>query len=392
MSLIAEQFNIAELISEKQKLGLFRTQPIASEVGSQGIRISGKDYLNFASNDYLGLSSSEEIKNALLDGIQKYGAGTGASPLVTGFSPAHEELTEFIKDFTGKEAVLLFSTGFSANQTLIKAFRNLHADLVLDRLTHASMQDASFKYDKLFRFKHNDTAHLEVVLNKTEKPVIATEGIFSMDGDNAPLKEIVALKNKYKAPLIVDDAHGFGVSGPKGLGTIPASGLSFKDTDVLMCTLSKAVGLSGAFIASDKDFISYLINTSREYIYSTMAPAHLAYAAKKSLELIQSSTGEALRSHLQDLIQRFKKGIQSLDASLTTESHSAIQPILLGSTEKLLRVSEELKAQGIWCGAIRPPTVPQGTSRLRITLTAAHSTEDIDRLINALGNSLKCKS
>ena len=333
---------------------------------SATISISGKQYLNFAGNDYLGLSTMPEICEALNEGIRLYGAGTGASAVVTGHTRAHHELEEYLKEITGKEAVILFK--------------------VLDRLVHASMQDAVFSAEKFQRYRHNDMKHAEAMLEKNPNSIIFTEGVFSMDGDMANLKQLVTLSRKYASTLVLDDAHGFGVLGQHGRGTPEHQGISMKDIDVYMGTLSKACGLSGAFVASDRDFIDYLINTGREYIYSTAAPAFIAHALIKSLEIITGPKGNELRKHLSEMTDFFRRRFHEnhISAELL-ESSSSIQPVIIGDNSRLIAVNERLRNQGILCGAIRPPTVPKGTARLRITITAAHMEEDIVRLTEALG-------
>lgn len=353
---------------------------------SATISISGKQYLNFAGNDYLGLSTMPEICEALNEGIRLYGAGTGASAVVTGHTRAHHELEEYLKEITGKEAVILFNTGFAANQTLIKAGISLKTNMILDRLVHASMQDAVFSAEKFQRYRHNDMKHAEAMLEKNPNSIIFTEGVFSMDGDMANLKQLVTLSRKYASTLVLDDAHGFGVLGQHGRGTPEHQGISMKDIDVYMGTLSKACGLSGAFVASDRDFVDYLINTGREYIYSTAAPAFIAHALIKSLEIITGPKGNELRKHLSEMTDFFRRRFHEnhISAELL-ESSSSIQPVIIGDNSRLIAVNESLRNQGILCGAIRPPTVPKGTARLRITITAAHMEEDIVRLTEALG-------
>ena len=399
MTLVNRVFGITALLNERKKKGLFRECQICARVpgpdgghghGSRELRTASGTFLNFASNDYLGLTDHPEILEALREGIAEYGAGTGSSPLVTGLTPAHEELSERLRDITGKEAVLLFSTGFAANQALIKAFMALKAGICLDRLAHASMQDLAFYARKLFRFRHNDTDHLERHLIAGNSPgIIVTEGVFSMDGDLAPLKRLQELREKFRTPLILDDAHGFGVHGPRGHGTPALVCGSFENTDIYMGTLSKAVGLSGAFIAGEREFLSFMTNTSREYIYSTMAPAFLARGALKSLTIIEGSEGEERRGHLATLIRRFRANMAELLPEYCPESETAIQPVIIGNTENLARVAAELRREGIIAGAIRPPTVPEGTARLRITLTAAHREQDTDFLAEKLSGIVR---
>ena len=394
MSLINSIFNTREILKDLEKQDLLRKCPVVTRIwdeedpGKSGSRFTmtgSGPLLNFASNDYLGLSTHPAILRALREGLEKYGAGSGASPLVTGLSPVHEELMERLRAITGKEGVLLFSTGFSANQALMKACMTLNAGLFPDRLSHASMQDMAFYAKRLSRFRHNDAAHLEKLLRKAPGPgVIATEGVFSMDGDQAPLKKLLSLREQYRTPLILDDAHGFGVLGRQGHGSPDYQGTGFQNIDVYMGTFSKALGLSGAFAAGARDFTDFMVNTSREYIYSTMAPAFLAQGALKALDIIEGSEGAELRSHLKALVSRFQNAMKSLLPERCPGSETAIQPVIIGDAGIMMRVSEELKAAGILLGSIRPPTVPRGSARLRITLTAAHREEDADFLAEKL--------
>lgn len=394
MSLIKSIFNTGEILTDLENKGLLRKCPVVARLwdgedpgksGSRFAMTASGPLLNFASNDYLGLATHPAIIQALQEGLKKYGAGSGASPLVTGLSPVHEELMERLRAITGKEGVLLFSTGFSANQALMKAFMTLNAELFLDRLSHASMQDMAFYAKRHCRFRHNDAAHLETLLQKSSGPgVIATEGVFSMDGDQTPLKKLLSLREKYQTPLVLDDAHGFGVLGRQGHGSPDYQETGFQNIDVYMGTFSKALGLSGAFVAGDRDFTDVLVNTSREYIYSTMAPAFLAQGTLKALDIIEGSEGAELRSHLKALIRRFHNAMKSLLPEYCPSSETAIQPIIIGDANILMRVSQELKQAGILTGSIRPPTVPRGSARLRITLTAAHRVEDVEILAEKL--------
>lgn len=383
-------FQIDKQLEAIKQKNLYRVCPTVEDRTASSITIEGKKYLNFASNDYLGMAMNPQLLVALKEGVDLYGAGTGSSPLVTGKTKAHEALSKKLQDFTEKEDVLLFSTGFAANQALIKAFINLKADLILDKLVHASMQDAAFNAPSFHRYNHNDVNKAESLIKKVDKPCLFTEGVFSMDGDTSKLNELYNLKQQYKTPLVLDDAHGFGVIGKYGKGTLSHLNLPSQAADVYMGTLSKACGLTGAFIASDKYFIEYLINTCREYIYSTAAPACLAHATCTALDLIQKS--DNLRQHLQNLILRFKNNIKQWKPDFTTTSVTSIQPVIIGETDDLLKVSNMLKSKGIWCGAIRPPTVPQHTSRLRITITAAHTEADVDYLTSNLQEAFTCVS
>ena len=386
---MSDSLSISTSIREKlQKIrdaGAFRELLTVDERTGSRIKMGGRWYVNFAGNDYLGLAAAPETARALNEGIRLYGAGTGASAVVTGHTRAHSELEELLCDITGKEAVILFNTGFAANQTLIKAGINLKANLLLDRLVHASMQDAVFSAPEFQRFRHNDMVHAKKILEKHPGSLIFTEGVFSMDGDLSDLKKLTELKKRYNSYLILDDAHGFGVLGERGCGTAEHLGISGTEIDVFMGTLSKACGLSGAFIAADRDFIDYLINTGREYIYSTAAPAFIAHALIKTIKYITGNEGRELRHHLHAMTELFRKRFSELDINASLlNSETSIQPVIIGANEELMSVSGKITDKGFLCGAIRPPTVPQGTARLRITVTAAHNDTDIINLTDTL--------
>ena len=355
---------------------------------SAEVIIDGRKMINFASNDYLGLTSHPLITEALKEGIKLYGAGTGASALVTGHTTAHAKLEEYLKELTGKEKVLLLNSGFAANQALIKAHLSLGANLILDRLVHASMQQALFNGKNFYRYEHNNLKKAERLLQKYENTSIFTEGVFSMDGDSPDLQQLVSLVRKYHSYLVLDDAHGFGACGISGQGTPAKQGVSFSDIDIYMATLSKACGLCGAFIAADGDFIDYLVNTSKEYIYSTSAPAYIAHGLLTSLKIINGEEGNALRKHLNELTDYFRKEARNLPGNvILLPSSTSIQPLIIGDNKRLMEISVFLKSKGILCGAIRPPTVPAGTARLRITITAAHDRNDITRLLQTLNDA-----
>lgn len=381
-------------LQQIEETGLYRSCPEVEHRTGRTIKIGGQEYLNFTSNDYMGLASSDLLKNALKTGAELYGVGTGASPLVTGLTKAHADLAQKVCAITGKEAALVFSSGFAANQAIVKALNSLGADLIFDKYAHASMQDAASYIGKFHRYPHGDLVRAQSLLQALPTPVILTEGVFSMDGDSADLVALEKIKALHpKCMVVLDDAHGFGVLGPQGHGTPSAQGVSFAVADIYMGTLSKAIGVGGAFVAASRDFIEYLINTSREYIYSTSMPGAMAYTASVALDYIE--THNELRTHLHTLIKTFKTSLshELQAANLTIGEHSlsetSIQPIVLGPTERTMRVASYLKSQGIWAGAMRPPTVPRGTSRLRLTITAAHTMEDVQQLVSTLVQGVK---
>lgn len=339
----------------------------------------GQTYLNFSSNDYLGLCRAPELIAALHRGAQQYGVGSGASPLVTGYNEAHLALETKLCQITGFEAALLFSSGFSANSTLCKTLFDKQDVVLADKLVHASIIDglrdsgADFK-----RFLHNSTESAERLLAKNTVSALITESVFSMDGDIAPISALSALCRVHNAWLIVDDAHGFGVSD---IFNQPAANL----IDIQIVTFGKALGCQGAAILGSRELIAFLVSNAREYIYSTaLSPANaaLALAAVEHCE-----AHPELRHKLQRNISIFKQLCQDGDIPLLG-SETAIQPLIIGDAEQTLLVAQKLKAMGIWVGAIRPPTVPIGSARLRITLSACHSEAAIRRCVNGIAQVL----
>ncbi len=346
--------------------------------------LDGKPMLGFCSNDYLGLANHPEIITAMQRGAEQYGVGGGAAHLVTGHSSAHHALEEELAEFTGRPRALLFSTGYMANQGVITALLGRSDTIYEDRLNHASLIDggllarASFK-----RFAHSDMDALSQQMDSQEsgESLVAVDGVFSMDGDIAPLPELVDICRKQSAWLMVDDAHGIGVLGESGAGSLEHFSLGLDDVPILMGTLGKALGTFGAFVAGSEELIETLIQQARSYIYTTASPPAVAEATRASLKLVQQESWR--REHLQNLIRRFRAGAEQLGLPLMT-SATPIQPILAGSAEQALAWSSKLEEQGILVSAIRPPTVPEGSARLRVTFSASHSDEHIDRLLEAL--------
>lgn len=371
-------------LTHKTQQDLLRTRYVAEDDYAGVLKVNGTAYLNFASNDYLGLRFDERVLQPFVEGLSKYGAGSGASPLVTGHSIEHARLESWLADKLGRNAVLLFSSGFAANHALCQALLQKNDVVVSDKLMHASfIEGAMVSEARLKRFAHNDVAHAQTLLEAIDKDsatLIASEGVFSMDGDTAPVPELVSLAQEHHAMLMLDDAHALGVLGDNGLGSVDAFGLTQADCPIVMGTFGKAVGTSGAFIAGSQDLIDYLVNHAKHYIYSTAMSAANARATLASLALIVA--GEQ-RQRLQSNITRFRKGVARHDLPVLA-SQTAIQPYIVGSAEGVLQASNYLRALGVWVGAIRSPTVPKGSDRLRITLSAVHQDKDIDALIDAL--------
>lgn len=346
--------------------------------------IDGRQVLCFCSNDYLGLANNADVKAAFIKGIETYGAGSGAAHLINGHSRAHHALEEELAEFSGYPRALLFSTGYMANLAIAQSLLERGDTVLEDRLNHASLLDGGLLSGaRLMRYAHNDAVDLARKLSSREsgEKLVMTDGVFSMDGDVADLAEIAKVCVEQDAWFMVDDAHGIGVLGDSGKGSLEHYQLSSADIPVYMATLGKALGTAGAFIAGSDDLIETLIQKARSYIYTTASPPALAEATRASLNIIQSQP--ELRSQLNDNIQYFRNSCHQLGIALT-HSNTAIQPVILGATKKTVAASEQLFAQGILVTAIRPPTVPEGTARLRITLSAQHSHAHIDKLIEAL--------
>ncbi len=372
----------AELDTRKAQ-GLLRSRRTLATPQSPHITVDGKPYLAFCSNDYLGLANHPQLVAALQQGTQQWGVGAGAAHLVSGHFEPHHQLEQQLAAFVGKPAALLFSTGYMANLGVVQALVGKGDTVFADKLNHASLNDAMLlSRAEMKRFRHGDMAQLESYLEQAAsgRKFVITDAVFSMDGDMAPLRELLALCERHDAWLYVDDAHGFGVLGENGRGSLAHFGIA-SPRIIYMATLGKAAGVSGAFVAAEQVVIDTLVNHAHSYVYTTASPPALSAVLSQSLELI--AQGNMLRDHLHQLVVRLRKGLSDLPWQLMP-SETAIQPLLIGDNLQVLKLSEGLRERGIWVAAIRPPTVPPGTARLRITLSAAHSAEDVDRLIGAL--------
>ncbi|MDB6088542.1 MAG: 8-amino-7-oxononanoate synthase [Gammaproteobacteria bacterium] len=344
----------------------------------------GRTLVDFSSNDYLGLAHHPAIAAAMSECAARCGAGSGASHLVTGHGVEHARLEEELAAFTGRERAVLFSTGYMANLGVITALAGRGELVLLDRLSHASLIDGALLSGARFkRYAHADVAAAERALAESSEDaaVVATDGVFSMDGDVAPLRQLARAAKAHRAWLVVDDAHGLGVLGASGRGSLEQFGLSCDDAPVLIGTLGKAFGSFGAFVAGASDLIEFLIQKARPYIYTTALPQPVAAATRKALELVQREPWR--RERVLALTARFKKAAGAAAVALA-DSNTPIQPVVLGSSEAALLAQQELLEAGFWVVAIRPPTVPKGSERLRITLSAAHSEEQVDALVEHL--------
>jgi len=375
--------NLSAELDRRRAAHLYRTRRQVSCAQSPEMQVDGRTLLTFCSNDYLGLAAHPEVITALQQGAEQYGVGSRAAHLVIGHSSAHHALEEELADFTGRPRALLFSTGYMANIGVISALLGRGDTVFEDRLNHASLIDGGIlSRARLKRYTHADTNHLTSQLGEAQgEKMIVTDGVFSMDGDIAPLTELAATARQHNAWLMVDDAHGLGVLGKEGAGSLSHFDLNQDDVPILMGTLGKAFGTFGAFVAGSEELIETLIQQARSYIYTTALPPAVAEATRTSLRLVRKD--EWRREQLQELVQRFRNGAAQLGLPLM-DSITPIQPLLAGSAEQALAWSQQLEAQNILVSAIRPPTVPEGSARLRITFSANHQDEHIDRLLDAL--------
>ncbi len=375
-------------LDERATQGLLRQRRTLDTPQSPHIVVDGKPYLAFCSNDYLGLANHPQLIAALQQGAQTWGAGAGAAHLVNGHFEPHHRLELRLAAFVGKPAALLFSTGYMANLGVVQALVGKGDTVFADKLNHASLNDAMLlARADVQRYRHGDMQQLARMLERTQggRKLVITDAVFSMDGDIAPLPELLALCERHDAWLLVDDAHGFGVLGAQGRGSLAHFGIA-SPRIIYMGTLGKAAGVSGAFVAAEQVVIDTLVNHARSYVYTTAAPPALSVAVLQALQLIEQ--GDALREHLRRHVAQLRGGLEGLPWRLMP-SDTAIQPLLIGDNRQALELSERLRERGIWVAAIRPPTVPQGTARLRITLSAAHTADDVERLIGAL-HELAC--
>jgi len=386
---------IHQQLAQQKSLARYRKRVCVQESGSE-IIVDDKTYINFSSNDYLGLNNHAEINQAMQEGIDKFGLCASSSSLVTGFHYAHQALEDTICQWLNKPKCLLFSSGFSANLALFQTLgkntdkaaktENLITNhFFLDKLSHASMLDGAFTSKaKVNRFAHNNTEQLAQLLSNSnaDNKLIASEGVFSMDGDRAKVNELATLAKQHDAWLYLDDAHSIGVVGDQGQGSASLLENSNK-TDITMATFGKAIATSGAFLACDEQVHDYLINFARHYIYSTAISPALAWATIKSIELIQQEQWR--RDKISELSHLLAE-LLAPDINII-KSESSIHAVIVGDEQKTLNISEKLKQQGIWLSAIRPPTVAVGTSRLRVTVCANHNYNNIKQLANCLNQA-----
>lgn len=375
---------ISNTLQNRREQHLYRSRRVINASDGRHVLIDNKQLLSFCSNDYLGLSQHPDIRKAMQEGVNRFGVGSGAAHLISGHNKSHHALEEELADFVQRPRALLFSTGYMANLGTVQALLGKNDAVFEDRLNHASLIDAGLGSGARFqRYLHCDTGSLNNMLDKSEanKKLVVTDGVFSMDGDLAPLDQLASCARQNQAWLMVDDAHGIGINGKQGRGTLNQFGLTTQDVPVLMATCGKAMGTFGAFVAGEDELIEYLIQEARTYIYTTAFPPALAEATRKSIEIIRRD--EWRRDKLQQLVDQFQTGAKQLGLTVT-DSSTPIQPVTLGNNEKALATSQHLYDKGILVTAIRPPSVPANSARLRITFSALHEPDDIELLLSHL--------
>lgn len=378
---------LAQKLAEQAAAGRSRRRRTvdAREPGGVRVTVAGRECLSFCSNDYLGLADHPRVVAAFCEAARRWGVGSGASHLVSGHDAEHHALEEELAQFVARPRALLFSTGYMANLAVAAVLVGRGDHVLEDRLNHASLLDAGLASGARFaRFAHGDVTALRSRLawiGATARTLVMTDGVFSMDGDVAPLREIAAACRETGAQLLVDDAHGFGVLGASGAGAVEEAGLDIDDVPVLMCTLGKAVGTFGAFVAGSPVLIESLLQRARTYIYTTALPPAVAAATRESLRVMRDEPWR--RSLVLEHAARFRAGLADLGLQ-SLPSRTPIQPVLVGADDTAVRVSDALFEQGFWVPAIRPPTVPAGTSRLRFTFSASHTSTQVEQLLSAL--------
>ena len=386
--------DISNSLKDLKEKSLLRKRVVINSRKKNLIKINGKWLTNFSNNDYLGLSQDISIKKAIINGIKKYGNGGTSSNLVSGHTEVHQNIEGITKNNIGFESSILFSSGYLANLGLITTISDKDSFIYADKLNHASLNDACIlSRAKFFRYPHKDMELLERLLkkNKTKKKkLIVTDGVFSMDGDLADIPKLVQLAQKYDAYLYIDDAHGYGVIGKNGQGILeyfentgPMKKIP-RDRIIYTITLSKAVGVSGALVNACKNIINLVVNKSRTYIYTTAEQPALIMGVERSFEIIKKN--HSLRERLNKSINLFRKNINK--KNLLTNSITPIQPLIIESAEKTIKISEKLNSYGFHVPAIRPPTVPNKSSRLRISISALHSQADIKKLTKVINKIL----
>jgi 8-amino-7-oxononanoate synthase len=376
-------------LKELDARGLRRRRRVIDSPCSAHMTVDGREMIGFASNDYLGLAAHPLLVAAMTEGARRYGAGSGGSHLLGGHSRAHaqveDDLAAFAGGFVDAPRALYFSTGYMANLATLTALAGRGTAIFSDALNHASLIDgARLSRADIHVYPHADVEALSAMLEASDAAtkLIVTDTVFSMDGDVAPLARLVELAERHHAWLVTDDAHGLGVLGPQGRGALAHAGLRSPNL-VYVGTLGKAAGVSGAFVCAHETVVEWFVQRARPYIFTTASVPAAAHAVSASLRLIAGDEGDTRRAHLRSLIERTRTMLTSTPW-LPVDSHTAVQPLIIGSNEATLGIAAALERDGLWVPAIRPPTVPEGTSRLRVSLSAAHSHADLERLESAL--------
>ena len=380
--------DLALELDKLRRENLYRSRKLNSTAQQVEPIINGQKVLSFCSNDYLGLANHRDIISALKTSADQFGVGSSASSLVCGRCDLHQQLEEKLAEKTGREAALVFPSGYMANLAVATTFAGRTDGVFLDRLAHASLVDAArLSGAKLHRYQHVDHEALDLALKNSSvnEKLVLTDTVFSMDGDKAPINELITVCKQNDAVLVVDDAHGFAVLGKSGGGLLDEKEIPAEDVPILVATFGKALGTAGAFIAADKIIIETLIQFARTYIYTTALAPAIAGATLASLKVLEQEPGR--RETLKTIIKYFRSGASALGLNILS-SETAIQPLMIGDSENAVRISKKLFDEGFLISAIRPPTVPEGSARLRITLTAAHTEEQVDRLLETLGKLL----
>lgn len=386
---MTDSWGIRSWLEDLRRRTMYRRRRVVESPQSRELVVDGQRLLNFCSNDYLGLAGDPRLAEAFAEGARRWGTGSGASHLICGHTAAHHELEEALADFTGRPRALLFSTGYAANMGAINGLLTAGDCVLEDRLNHASLLDGGWISRADFQwYEHADPRDLDKLLGEkadARRKLVVSDGTFSMDGDQCPLDDVVATARHHGAWTMIDDAHGLGVHGREGRGLVDPARFGTDDVQVLMGTLGKALGTFGAFVAGSEELIELLIQKARSYVFTTALPSAVAVATLASLRIVREESWR--RERLAAHVARFRAGAEALGLSLLPSS-SPIQPVVVGDPARTVEWSRELEARGLLITAIRPPTVPEGTSRLRVTLTAGHEEADVDRLLEALGDTV----
>lgn len=380
--------SFATSLAELAQADQLRTRRIVESAQGPRLTIDGREYLAFASNDYLGLANNPRLIAAAKNAIDRYGIGAGASHMVSGHMAPHHELEIALARFMGMDSALYFGSGYAANLGILTSLAARGDHIFADKLNHACLNDGALLSNANFhRYAHGDLGKLRSLLavpaingSNTARRLVVTDAVFSMDGDIADLPQLLKIAEEFDALLVIDDAHGFGVLGENGRGSLEHFGLK-SDRIIYMATLGKAAGVYGAFVAGQRDVIEWILQTARTYLFSTATPPMMASALLESLKIIDED--HARRAHLHELIKIFTSSLQLKNCTLAG-SETAIQPIIVGENNRALYFANELKKRGLWVPAIRPPTVPTDTARLRVSLNAGHTKADVIELVTAL--------